>query len=201
VEDQLRRVTLGWNHLTRQYDGITSNIAISGDSTGATLVLSLLLHSATPCSGIPTVKKKPLAALLSSPWAERATKTLPNKSDYVTKRVLERHASRIDGATSKMHDVFHSPGRCNSTQWWKRALPRLGTYIVYGTDETLSSDIEKLCLKLLKVGQVRVEAEPNQIHSWPVLMYYIGRDDITRHAGIDKLAATLARFLPWARTN
>lgn len=198
--EQLRRVALGWAYVVDQCSGMTSNLAVSGDSTGAGLLLSLMLHSVKPCPGVPKIKVKPRAALLSSPWAEEDAPAVPNKSDYLTRHVLEKYRKRLAGPNVRSVEPFDNPVQCTVATWWQAALPPLGTYITYGTEETMSKEIEQLGRRLSSLGQVRVEAEPSQIHSWPLIMHYIGRDEITRHAGIDKLAVALARFLPWART-
>ncbi|ANB11481.1 dynamin-like GTPase VPS1 [Sugiyamaella lignohabitans] len=170
--DQMESVVAAWNYLSTAFD--TSQLVLAGDSNGATLALSLLLHIARPYNGIELcdATKKPCAAILVSPWTKLYTKVTNNSSDYINHRILAKYADRYVDDNQIHSDIHHNPGLCRSREWWTRAFPEHGIYLTYGEEEVLAPDIEEFYAITSQCGKIRIEAEPNQIHSWPVLMYY-----------------------------
>jgi acetyl esterase/lipase len=192
---QLAEATQGWDYLVQNYTDCP--IAVAGDSNGATLALSLLLHIARPYPSAPLVAKKPDAAVLISPWTQLFSVKQSNKSDYLSPKLLLRYAEKYVGEVGDTTNVYYSPGLCRSREWWTQAFPELGIYLTYGQEEILAPEIEQLEGILSKCGRIKIEAQPNQIHAWPVIMNFLGRDRQSREAGIELTTSNLAKMVLW----
>lgn len=216
---QLQSVANGWKYLSETFKTTNNNnnnnenyvddsvkLVIMGDSTGASLILGLLLHIAKPSPSIPIVSRnKPIAVLLVSPWSTvyngvstSSSNARYPKCDYVSPKVFKRHALDYMDDNTNTTDPYQSPGLCRSKEWWLKSMPKFGIYITYGKEETLSDDIEELYVLLKRAGlKVKISAVENKVHSRPIVRSFIGRTNENRESGIDDLSCHLARMVLW----
>ncbi|KAK3061580.1 hypothetical protein LTR53_019725, partial [Teratosphaeriaceae sp. CCFEE 6253] len=103
-------------------------ICVSGDSAGATLILSLLLCM-SDYAGMKN--KMPGLAIPISPWAVIVNPKHKNTaSDYLDKDSLHLYGSQYIGAKASSDDPLVSPGSCRDLAWWRRASPTMGWFFV-----------------------------------------------------------------------
>lgn len=197
---QLSEVANAWNELCLDQKNAVK--VICGDSNGATLLLALLLHIARPSQDIAVkCHQVPQAAILVSPITHLLTPKMPVKSDYLTPHALEAYAKKCVERTS-IHDVYHSPGLCRSKEWWLKALPSVGTTLIFGDSEMLAPDIFEFYRTIKNCGKVTLETEENQIHSWPYVMCCIGQSQKRRESGVALIANYIGDMLLWdVQTN
>lgn len=194
--EQISEIAAGWMYLVSQFPN--SHLVISGDSNGATLAISLLLHMANPSDALPLVTPvPPAAAVFMSPWAFSKYDRHDNKVDYLNTKLLDQYATLYASTVGDYLEVYQNPGLCKSRAWWTKAFPVTGIYLLYGRDEIMAKEIEDLALVLEQVGQVRLEGEIGQVHAWPIVQMYIGRTMEDREAGVEAIANTLAYMLLW----
>ncbi|KAK3332510.1 Alpha/Beta hydrolase protein [Cercophora scortea] len=179
---QVQETIRGYEHvLTVARD--PSIVCVSGDSAGATLISSLLLHlgskEAWEVSREGTRDRsrlrKPALALLISPWMTLVSIRHENTaSDYLGAQPLHQYGMRFAGAKISLDDPLASPGCCKDEAWWKRSSPSKGMIINYGQDEVLARDIED-SVKTWRHAGVNVESrcEPGGIHAWPVASIFL----------------------------
>lgn len=219
---QLSQASMGWNYLIRTYPD--SNLALLGDSTGASLGLGLLLHIAKPAFQVtPAAPTKPHGAVFISPICQsfhRAAGSDPyvnfspgvslyskiyKNTDYMTPELYSNYGKllgvyqHLTIPENALLELYQNPGLCRSREWWGRALPSLGTYIIYGDDEILRPEIEEMYFNLMRSGggNIRVAGERGQLHNWPVFQLMAGRSVEDREAGIDSIAINLAHMILW----
>lgn len=193
-EEQLNHAVAGWNYLCTTMDD--TNLVIAGDSTGATLGLSLLLHIAHPSPDVEAVdRRKPIAALFASPWTDLYSTIKPTRSDYLTPKILHKYAVSYTG--NDHTNVYKNPGLCKSKEWWTKAFPQFGMYITFGSEEMLGPSIVRFAYSIRSCGQIKAAAQQNQVHAWPIVMNYIGRSKDERESGIEDLVSNLARMILW----
>ncbi|GAW11163.1 hypothetical protein ANO14919_005050 [Xylariales sp. No.14919] len=180
---QLEEVIAGYEHVLSTVRD-SRKVCVSGDSAGATLVLSLLLHLANlEChvdmtGGIGQWRlAKPALAVLISPWVSLVSHRHQNtKSDYLDTRNLHIYAEEYAGGRNSSKDPLLSPGQCRNISWWRRACPSNGFFVEYGNEEVFATEIEDL-IQFWKRGGIRITSrnETGGIHAWPVASVFISK--------------------------
>lgn len=194
--EQLSETAAGWMYLVSQFPN--SHLVLAGDSNGASLAMSLLLHMANPSNALPlTAPVPPAAAILISPLAFSKYDRKDNKVDFLNVKSLDHYARLHTSDPSEFVEVYQSPGICRSKAWWAKAFPVMGIYLMYGQEEILAREIEDMSLVLGQVGKVRVEAEVGQVHSWPIVQMFIGRTIEDRETGVEAISCNIAYMLLW----
>lgn len=172
-----------------------SKICVSGDSAGATLILSLLLHLGSQndehykadYNGMKMAV--PEMAVLISPWVTLVSTQYRNTtSDYLDVEILRCYARQYAGPMVAIDDPSISPGNCKHAVWWRNAGPSKGFFISYGSDEVFAPEIRDLVDLLVKVD-VSVEAyqEEGGIHAWPVAALFLSSSRERRQKGLKKI--------------
>lgn len=174
--------------LLTDYMGDSSRICVSGDSAGATLILSRLLHHGDHDEEAVIYEgQKPGLAVLISPWTHLISPLNRNtRSDYLDANTLELYGAQYLSRESAENDII-SPGLSHGR--WKAAMPRQGYCIVYGAEEVFAPAIEETIQKM-KADGARVSAwrEAGGIHAWPVVNLFLGSTREERLKGLDQIA-------------
>lgn len=189
---QLHEAIAGYDHVVSTV-GDASKVCVSGDSAGATILLSLLLHVADRRfdqdkmneSGTWRLAKPGLAAFIS-PWVTLISKKHRNTaSDYLDGGNLHQYAREYAGKQAKTDDPLISPGDCRDAAWWRRACPAGGMYVAYGAEEVFAPEIESL-IDFLRQNHVKVGSreEPGGIHAWPVAALFLASSINDRTKGL-----------------
>ncbi|KAF7502898.1 hypothetical protein GJ744_004936 [Endocarpon pusillum] len=169
------------------YMGDASRICVSGDSAGATLILSRLLHHGS-YDEEPFVyeARKPALAVLISPWTHLISPLNRNTaSDYLDANALELYGAQYLGAESARNALI-SPGLTEGR--WKLASPTKGYCIVYGAEEVFAPAIGETMRHMKNDGaRVETRCEPGGIHAWPVVNLFLGSSREDRLKGLDQL--------------
>ena len=161
----------------------SARICVSGDSAGATLQLSLLLHMAKD----PKLQTQmPGYAIMVSPWAVIIS---PNNkdtpSDYLNADSLHLYGSQYVGTKASPDDPVVSPGTCKDENWWRSASPKHGWSFIYGAEEVFAPETKDLVAFLKKAGaDVAVHEEPGWIHAWPVVKLFLCDGQEARQSGL-----------------
>jgi acetyl esterase/lipase len=150
-----------------------SKVCVSGDSAGATLILSMLLIISDHSENRNQI---PGLAMLISPWVTIISKKNKNSpSDYLNQQSLHLYGSQYIGTKVPQNDPIASPGLCRDPHRWKMASPSRGWCFVFGSEEVLAWECRDLIARLRKIGiQVDVHEEQGSIHAWPVATLYLG---------------------------
>ncbi|TKA82792.1 hypothetical protein B0A55_01772 [Friedmanniomyces simplex] len=161
-----------------------SRICVSGDSAGATLILSLLLCLSDYAGGMKN--KLPGLAIPISPWAVIVNSNHQNTaSDYLNKDSLHLYGSQYIGTKATSDDPLVSPGSCKNLAWWRRASPTLGWFFVYGAEEVFAPDARDLVALLKKAGiTAEVLEEKGWTHAWPVVKLFLCNGQEERQSGL-----------------
>ena len=177
-----------------------SRICVSGDSAGATLVLSLLLC----LSDYSSLKHKmPGLAVIISPWAAIISEKNQNTpSDYLNAESLHLYGRQYIGDKAKADDPLVSPGRCKDLSWWRRASPTGGWFFVYGQEEVFAPETKDL-MALLRKAEVKVEGleEPRWIHAWPVVKLFLSSTKEERTSGLRKIVTVTTQRISTKKTS
>ena len=182
---QLRQSIAGFEHVRSLVDN-ASKICFSGDSAGATLVLSLLLHIA---SSPYYENRRPGYAILISPWVSIVS---PNNrdtpSDYLNANSLELYGRQYAGSEKNLRNPLVSPGICEDRDWWSKASPSAGLSFLYGSEEVLGPETRNLVALLRKSGcYVSTREEPEEIHAWPVATLFLSDTQQERQKGLREI--------------
>jgi acetyl esterase/lipase len=181
----------GYKLLT-DYMGDASRICVSGDSAGATLILSRLLHHGEH-NEEPVIyeTRKPALAVLISPWTHLISPLNRNTpSDYLDARALELYGGQYLGAESVKNDII-SPGLTEGR--WKLAMPSRGYCIVYGAEEVFAPGIEETVQRMKDDGaRAKVKREAGGIHAWPVVNLFLGSTKEERLKGLQQMTDMVA---------
>lgn len=201
---QLHQAIAGYKHLI-SITNDSSQIVVSGDSAGATIILSLLLHlgkqseAKTERASKSVLKASsnldiPGMAVLISPWPTLiSTKDQNTSSDYLDITNLEKYAHQYSGNKISTNDPLISPGKCKNTSWWMDASPSKGFFISYGAEEVFAPEIEDLIVILKETG-VRVESQKAKggIHAWPVASLFLSSTREKRLRGLQAIVQQIS---------
>lgn len=190
--EQLEETIAGYRFLLDEFgDGYASRICVSGDSAGATLVLSMLLEQGRH---LP----RPASAVLLSPWTHLVSSLNQNTaSDYLDKDSLHLYAHQYAGdAACKSHKI--SPG-LNRTSW-RESSPLKGYSIIFGVEEVFSLGIAQMVCHMKDDGcAVKTYAKDAGIHAWPVVDLFLGNDWSDRLGGLRKMTEFVANTIDTLR--
>ena len=168
---QVQQALAGYKYVLSIVDG-PSYICVSGDSAGATLILSLLLC----LSDYSALRNKmPGLAVIISPWAAIiSSKNQNTQSDYLNAESLHLYGSQYIGTKATVNDALVSPGRCKDLSWWRRASPTAGWFFIYGAEEVFAPETRDL-IDVLKRADVNVaeHEEKGWVHAWPVVKLFL----------------------------
>ena len=179
---QLEQTVAGYEYV-RQIVGDPSRICVGGDSAGATLILSLLLHMAKQpdCE-----KRRPGYATLISPWTTLfSTQNRNTASDFLDANQLHVYGRQYAGSEANLSDPLVSPGVCKDGTWWAKASPSKGYYILYGSEEVLGPEVRGV-IALWRKNRcaVSVREEPGAIHAWPIASMFLSNTQAERQKGL-----------------
>ncbi|CAJ2506167.1 Uu.00g002970.m01.CDS01 [Anthostomella pinea] len=196
---QLEETIAGYEHVLSM-TGDPDKVCLSGDSAGATLVLSLLLHlgnlgrHSEKMDGVGSWQlAKPGFAVLISPWVTLVSDKHRNTaSDYLDAGHLHRYAHQYSGQDAPTDDPLLSPGDCRDVSWWRKACPTRGIYVAYGAEEVFAPEVEDL-VRFLKDNDVKVGSreEARGIHAWPVASLFLSSQPEKRQKGLKALVGEI----------
>jgi acetyl esterase/lipase len=178
---QLEETIKGYSY-ARTITGDPGRVVVSGDSAGATLILSLLLYLGAKCP-----EEKPRFASLISPWTNLTSKLHRNTAaDYLDADTLHKYAQLYAG-TADLCDPLLSPGECDDMQWLAASLPRKGIGLYYGSEEVFCDAVRAFAERLKKVGRV-ICRENEAVHAWPVAVLFLGSSHDERLKGLRQIS-------------
>ena len=183
---QFNETRAGYDFLKESFgDGSAAKICVSGDSAGATLILSMLLQPGS-LDQEPQFSSmhQPGLAILLSPWTHLISELNRNTpSDYLDSSSLHLYASQYGGDKAKSDEVV-SPGLCISR--WKRASPVYGYRVIFGAEEVFGPGIEETMENMRKDGATaKAQKLEGGIHAWPVVNLFLGESRKERLTGLD----------------
>ncbi|KAI0383008.1 alpha/beta-hydrolase [Hypomontagnella monticulosa] len=192
---QLEEAIAGYEHVLSTVQD-ANRICVSGDSAGAAIVLSLLLHLANishhleKMDGTGTWRlAKPGMAVLISPWVTLVSGRHHNTaSDYLDAGNLHQYARQYAGELVSVNDPLLSPGNCRDISWWKNAVPLQGMFIAYGAEEVFAPEIADL-VRFFQKNNMKVNSreEKGGIHAWPVACLFLSNSLADRQKGLKSL--------------
>lgn len=190
---QLEQTVAGYEHICHIIKD-PSRICLAGDSAGATLQLSLLLHVSKSSE---TIKRRPGFATLISPWGTLVTPRNRNTaSDYLNADSLHLYGRQYAGSMANLKDPLVSPGVCKDGDWWMRASPSGGFCFMYGSEEVFGPEVRDLIALLRRTGcAVRVREEPGQVHAWPVVSLFLANTLSERTKGLRDLTRMVRQLI------
>ncbi|KAI1807971.1 alpha/beta-hydrolase [Daldinia bambusicola] len=202
---QLEEAIAGYEHVLSTVRD-ANRICVSGDSAGATIVLSLLLHLANIDRHLEKMNRttgawqlaKPGMAVLISPWVTLVSSKHQNTaSDYLNTENLHRYAQQYAGEKVSVNDPLLSPGNCRDVLWWKHATPSKGIYVAYGAEEVFASEISSL-IKFLENNNIKIHSreEKGGIHAWPVACLFLSSSPSDRKKGLKSLVEEIQSNIP-----
>ena len=192
---QVQQALAGYKYILSIVDD-PSHICVSGDSAGATLILSLLLCLSDYTS---LRNKMPGLAVIISPWAAIISpKNKNTASDYLNAESLHLYGSQYIGTKASPDDSLVSPGRCKDLSWWRRASPTAGWVFVYGAEEVFAPETRDLVGVLRKADvDVAEHEEKAWIHAWPVVKLFLCNSQEERQSGLRSIVqVTTERIKP-----
>lgn len=190
---QLEQTVTGYEHVC-SITGDPSRVCVSGDSAGATLVLSLLLVIGRLSD---YDKHRPGFASLISPWPTLfSTSNRDTRSDFLNADSLHLYGRQYAGDEQNLNDPTVSPGLCKDVNRWSKASPKAGFCFMYGSEEVLGPEIRSLVALLRKSGcSVAVREESGGIHAWPVAALFLADSKFTRLKGLKDLTKMVRRAI------
>ncbi|KAI3336463.1 Alpha/Beta hydrolase protein [Xylariaceae sp. AK1471] len=192
---QIEEAIAGYEHVLLTV-GDSRRVCVSGDSAGATIILSLLLHLANMDRHVDMIDRvakwrlaKPTLAVLISPWVTLVSDRHHNtRSDYLDTRHLHIYAQEYSGDGTSSDDPLLSPGRCRDVSWWYRACPPQGLFVAYGNEEVFAPDIEDLVWFWRRNGiNVSGQGQYGGIHAWPIASLFLSSEPNRRLEGLKAL--------------
>lgn len=183
---QFNETRAGYKFLRETFgNGSAAKICVSGDSAGATLVLSMLLQPGH-LEQDPQFQSlhRPGIAILLSPWTHLISDSNQNtKSDYLDRNSLHLYAWQYAGEAAKSDSVI-SPGL--NTGRWRQASPLNGYRVVYGAEEVFGPGIQDMVHHMKHNGAaVKASELEAGIHAWPVVNLFLGESREERLQGLD----------------
>ncbi|KAI9702447.1 MAG: hypothetical protein M1836_000927 [Candelina mexicana] len=186
---QLQQTLAGYEHILSIIDQ-PSKVCVGGDSAGATLILSLLLHLAD----LPGSEERlPGFATMISPWTKLVSRRNRNTpSDYLNAESLHLYARQYAGSKASLQDPLLSPGMCRDSARWRKAAPRRGFFFIFGSEEVFGPETWDL-ISLLQQANIYVEVkeENGSIHAWPVATLFISDTAGERRKGIQEIVTVM----------
>lgn len=192
---QLQEAIAGYEHVLSRVED-PSRICLSGDSAGATIMLSLLLHLSHLNDHLDKMNElgewrlpKPGMAALISPWVTLVSdKHRDTPSDYLNTENLHLYARQYCGGKVTTDDALISPGNCKDISWWRRACPDKGIYVAYGAEEVFAPDVQDF-VKFLQGSHIKISSkrEIGGIHAWPVACLFLSTTTEERLKGLRNL--------------
>ncbi|KAI1661779.1 alpha/beta-hydrolase [Daldinia decipiens] len=193
---QLEEAIAGYEHVLSTVQD-ADRICVSGDSAGATIVLSLLLHLSHIGRHLEKMNRptgawrlgKPGMAVLISPWVTLVSSKHQNTtSDYLNTETLHRYAHQYAGEKVSVNDPLLSPGNCRDVSWWKHAAPSRGIFVAYGAEEVFAPEISAL-ISFLEENDIKVHSreEKGGIHAWPIACVFLSSSPSNRKKGLKSL--------------
>ncbi|KAJ9645634.1 hypothetical protein H2204_001215 [Knufia peltigerae] len=183
---QFNETRAGYKFLRETFgNGSAAKICVSGDSAGATLVLSMLLQPGHLEQDPQFLSlHRPGIAILLSPWTHLISDLNQNtKSDYLDRNSLHLYAKQYAGQAAKSDSVI-APGL--NTGRWRQASPLNGYRIVYGAEEVFGPGIQDMVHHMKNNGAVVKASELEAgIHAWPVVNLFLGESREERLQGLD----------------
>lgn len=182
---QLNETVAGYEYVLSLAQS-SRKIVVGGDSAGATLILSFLLH----LTDHTTLRhQKPGLAVIISPWVTLISPNNRNtSSDYLDKSSLELYGRQYIGAKTSPKDLLVSPGCCKDAKKWSDASPDKGWYFIYGSEEVLAPETRSLIDLIKNTGkEVEQWEEQGGIHAWPVASLYLGETRESRLVGLKSI--------------
>lgn len=205
---QLNQALAGYNYILQNLVPST-RVCVAGDSAGATIMLSLLLHLSQKTSTPPT--SRPAMAIMISPWTTLDTPQHKNTpSDYLDSSSLSLYAKQYASTDELLHDPLVSPGECSDINSWKRAMPSRGFFFMWGKEEVFAPEIRKMLCLLRKVVKqddfvngesgkkgpvVEGEEAVGGIHAWPVASLFLSSTTEFRLKGLRSIVARIRERL------
>lgn len=171
-----------------------SRVVVAGDSAGATLILSTLLHMSEE---VGSKSRKPGLGVLISPWVTIISEQNRNTaSDYLNADSLHLYGSQYLGKKTSESDPVASPGECKDAERWRKASPSQGWLVQFGSEEVLGPETRDL-IGLLQKSAISVEVDEAQggIHAWPVATLYLGESRDARLKGLRDNVSFIKRKL------
>ncbi|KAF2163298.1 hypothetical protein M409DRAFT_68577 [Zasmidium cellare ATCC 36951] len=196
---QVQEALSGYKYVLSLVDD-PSQILVSGDSAGATLILSLMLC----VSGYSSLKNKmPGLAVIISPWATIiSSKNKNTPSDYLNAESLHLYGSQYIGDNGSQDNALVSPGRCKDISWWRRASPSQGWYFIYGSEEVFAPETKDLIAQLKKADvQVSEHEEEGWIHAWPVVKLFLCNKQEERQSGLRRMVKVISQKIERRKAN
>lgn len=191
---QIHETLAGYEYVLSKTDD-PSRIVVSGDSAGATLILSLLLYM----SKEPTLQfYMPGLGVMISPWTTIISDANVNTpSDYLNAESLHLYGSQYIGAKAPPEDPVVSPGKCRDKNWWRRASPTKGWFFIYGAEEVFAPETKALATFLQEEvkTEVEVQEEPGWIHAWPIVKLFLCDKQDERQSGIRSIVRVIRERL------
>lgn len=192
---QLQEAIASYEHVLSRVED-PSKICLSGDSAGATIMLSLLLHLSHLNNHLDKMNElggwrlpKPGMAAFISPWVTLVSDNHRNTlSDYLDADSLHLYAHQYCGGKVAIDDSLISPGNCRDASWWSHACPDKGLYVVYGAEEVFASDVQEF-VKFLEINHIKISSrrEVGGIHAWPVACLFLSTTPEERLKGLRNL--------------
>lgn len=204
---QVEEAMYAYEHVL-SFAGDPAKVVVSGDSAGATIILSLMLRIGRPMRGpeadTSMVRELPLpgVAAFISPWITlKSSRHEQTESDYLNAETLTVYASQYAGVKGhpddpRMRQPLISPGNCKDLKWWKSACPPGGVIITYGEEEVFAPETRAWIDMLIK-GGIKVEglSEKGGIHAWPVASLFLCDSIGLRLRGLKQLVEHIDRHM------
>ncbi|ODV62896.1 steryl deacetylase ASCRUDRAFT_74353 [Ascoidea rubescens DSM 1968] len=125
------------------------------------------------------------------------SEVLDNCPDFITEKTIANWSESYLSDYSNKLDPYLNPGMCESIDVWSKAIPSIGISIIYGEEEYLSNDIAQFTKILKSAGKVKVDAISREIHNWPILNYYVSKDNKKKSKGIELISERLTNMILW----
>jgi acetyl esterase/lipase len=199
---QLQQTMAGYKHVLSIIQD-SSKVCVSGDSAGALLILSLLLHLAhTSDNEIEMDSIRPGMAILISPWVTLVSEKDKNTpSDYLDTDSLHLYAHQYAGKKVAVNDPLISPGNCKDVELWRQASPSKGFGLLFGSVEVFAPEIRDLAMLLHKAGiNVVTREEQGEIHAWPVATLFLSSKREERQRGLKTIVHMISEHMTSAIT-
>ncbi|KAJ8107085.1 hypothetical protein OPT61_g9106 [Boeremia exigua] len=186
---QLHETLAGYQYVLSLAHSST-RVVVGGDSAGATLMLSFLLHLTEYAE---LRHQRPGMAIMISPWVTIVSQNNRNtSSDFLNDKSLDQYGRQYIGKRASVTDAMVSPGHCKDFTKWADASPEKGWYFLYGSEEVLGPETREL-ISLLKSTDSHVDEweEQGGIHAWPVASLYLGESREQRLGGLQAMVGVI----------